>query len=207
MKPTASAFIPISPVSSKKKRLHSCNLFCMKKKESSGRNRDRNDAFSTSKTRWSQPLSWSKTPPITRVPHSSGSSAVDDDDGKSHSSDERPNTVLPELVAERMLRRMLTFAGVPFLMGVGAFAFFFVLRYRYNTIVLPSFVGYSTLGMFTVGLLGLSYGIMSTSWDAENPGSRLGWTEARNNFLRVYDGIMLARQSDRAESERESSRD
>ncbi|KAK4537943.1 hypothetical protein CDCA_CDCA15G3968 [Cyanidium caldarium] len=106
---------------------------------------------------------------------------------------------LPPVVADRMLRRMLAFGGVPFGAGIGAFAVFFVLRYRFDTVTLPGLVGYTTLGMFGLALLGLTYGIMSASWDADRGGSWHGWGELRLNYLRALDGVQRARQEERME--------
>ena len=42
----------------------------------------------------------------------------------------------------------------------------------------PIWVVYVTQAMmFGGGLLGISYGILSTSWDPRREGSKLGWTE------------------------------
>ena len=114
---------------------------------------------------------------------------------------EATSGTLPPVVADRMLRRMLAFGGVPFGAGIGAFAVFFVLRYRFDTVTLPGLVGYTTLGMFGLALLGLTYGIMSASWDADRGGSWHGWGELRLNYLRALDGVQRARQEERMEEQ------
>lgn len=100
--------------------------------------------------------------------------------------------VLPEVVSQRMFRRLLVLGGIPFSLFLAFFAAYAVLAFRFEIRVLPSVVAYSTLG--TVGLagIGLTYGIFSASWDADVEGSFLGWAEAQKNFLRAYDGVKTA---------------
>lgn len=51
-----------------------------------------------------------------------------------------------------------------------------------------------SLGLFALGVLGLSYGVLSASWDEEQTGSRLGWEEFRLNFGRMVAGWRDQRQ-------------
>jgi hypothetical protein len=41
------------------------------------------------------------------------------------------------------------------------------------------------MGFFGLGVLGLTYGVLSASWDEEHPGSTLGWAEFTTNFGRM----------------------
>lgn len=108
-----------------------------------------------------------------------------------------PNSgVLPEVVADRMLRRILTFAGIPFTLLFSFFAAYFVLKYKYDITVIPVVVAYSTLGTIFLATLGISYGIFSSSWDEADEGSTLGWTEATTNLVRAKDGLFGARQKE-----------
>ncbi|GAB0490273.1 hypothetical protein MMPV_001505 [Pyropia vietnamensis] len=114
--------------------------------------------------------------------------AVDDDGVRS------PNAgVLPQKVADRMGRRMAVLGGVPFFVGVAVFLVYFLLAYRFEVRVIPVFVGYSTLFTFGGALVGVTYGIMSASWDEEVEGSFWGWQEAKVNVLRARDGLATAR--------------
>jgi hypothetical protein len=92
---------------------------------------------------------------------------------------------------------MVAFAGVPFFLGIGAFGFFFLLKYKYDIVVIPPVVGYATLGLFGVSLFGLTYGIMSASWDPARVGTLLGWEEAQRNFISTVDGFWRARIQER----------
>jgi hypothetical protein len=42
-----------------------------------------------------------------------------------------------------------------------------------------------SMGFFGLGVLGLSYGLLSASWDETSPGSKLGWEEFNTNFGRM----------------------
>ncbi len=92
---------------------------------------------------------------------------------------------IPESVSNRMLRRMLAFSGIPTVLGVLTF---FVSYYLVvNQVVdLPSyFVLLVTLGCFGLGVVGLTYGVLSASWDEDRPGTWLGLDEFRTNFGRM----------------------
>lgn len=119
---------------------------------------------------------------------------------------------LPDIVAQRMLRRMLAFAGVPLALGLLCFSAFFVAKYRYDVTVLPTVVGYVTLSAWGAALVGLTYGILSASWDPDydaadehgdddNSGGRLGWRRARTNVARVADGLRRARRRELVQDE------
>ncbi|MBD2232144.1 PAM68 family protein [Phormidium tenue] len=100
-------------------------------------------------------------------------------------SSARAATAIPEVVSDRMLRRMLAFSGVP--TGLGILTFFVSYYLVVNQVVeLPSyFVLLITLGCFGLGVVGLTYGVLSASWDEERPGTRLGLDEFRLNFGRM----------------------
>jgi hypothetical protein len=84
-----------------------------------------------------------------------------------------------------MLRRMLVFSGIPTVLGVLTF---FVSYYLVaNQVVeLPSyFVLMATLGCFGLGVVGLTYGVLSASWDENRAGNLLGLDEFLVNFGRM----------------------
>ena len=92
---------------------------------------------------------------------------------------------IPEVVSRRMLRRMLAFSGIPTALGVVTFFASYFLLVN-NVVELPSyFVLFATLGCFGLGVLGLTYGVLSASWEEERPGHWLGWDEFQVNFGRM----------------------
>jgi hypothetical protein len=143
-----------------------------------------------SKTNSKRP-SWTDATGVTSTTRDPGSRLGSSPEPK------RAGHSLPLVVAERMQRRMVAFAGVPFFLGIGAFGFFFLLKYKYDIVVIPPVVGYATLGLFGVSLFGLTYGIMSASWDPARVGTLLGWEEAQRNFISTVDGFWRARIQER----------
>lgn len=94
-------------------------------------------------------------------------------------------TAIPAEVSDRMLRRMLVFSGVPTASGVLTFVVSYYLVVNQVVVLPPYFVLLLTLGCFGLGVVGLTYGVLSASWDEGRAGSRLGLDEFRINFGRV----------------------
>lgn len=109
-----------------------------------------------------------KSPPRSRAKASANSGAI------------------PEAVSRRMLRRMAVLSGTPVLLGVGIFFLAYYLQSRQIVDFPPVAVLLVTMGCFGLGVLGLTYGVLSASWDTE-PGSLLGLSEFKLNFSRVMD--------------------
>mmetsp|Transcript_10017 Transcript_10017/g.16752 ORF Transcript_10017/g.16752 Transcript_10017/m.16752 type:complete len:254 (+) Transcript_10017:81-842(+) len=112
---------------------------------------------------------------------------------------------VPELVADRMIRRIAVFFGVPVFGGLTIFVGAFFYSKKYDMVVPPAIIAYATQVPFVVGLLGITYGILSASWDNE-PGSALGIKEFKTNFKRIQDGLTRTRDTVemRSEIEKES---
>ncbi len=94
---------------------------------------------------------------------------------------------IPEVVSRRMVSRMAVCAGVPTLLGLATFPVSYVIvqQHWFN---LPNIVVVLvSLGWFGLGALGLSYGVLSASWDEAEVGSWLGFTEFRTNFGRILE--------------------
>lgn len=98
---------------------------------------------------------------------------------------DRPDTKIPEVVSQRMLKRMLAFSGIPTALGVAVFFVSYLLIVR-QIVDLPNVaVLLTSMGCFGLGVVGLSYGALSTSWDEMRPGSLLGMDEFQVNFGRL----------------------
>lgn len=93
---------------------------------------------------------------------------------------------IPEAVSRRMLRRMAVLSGMPVALGVGLFFLAYYLRSRGLVELPPIAVLLVTMGCFGLGVLGLTYGVLSASWDTE-PGGLVGLREFKLNFGRVMD--------------------
>ena len=100
---------------------------------------------------------------------------------------------IPEAVSRRMLRRMAILSLSPIAMGVGIFFLSYYLLSQQIVEFAPVVVLLTTMGCFGLGVLGLTYGVLSASWDDE-PGSLIGLDEFKLNFGRV----MNARRATKA---------
>lgn len=97
----------------------------------------------------------------------------------------KESMAIPDAVSKRMVRRMALLSGIPTALGISTFfvSYFLVknvgLKLPNVAVVLVS------MGFFGLGVLGLSYGVLSASWDEDIPGSLLGWKEFATNFGRM----------------------
>jgi hypothetical protein len=101
--------------------------------------------------------------------------------------------VIPEAVANRMARRIAIATGIPTLMGMGVFvgSYFLVSRQIYD--IPPGATLAASGGCFLLGLLGLSYGVLSASWEPQ-AGSLLGSEQVGLNLGRIRQSIAAMRQ-------------
>ena len=108
----------------------------------------------------------------------------------------RPDASIPEEVSRRMVKRMAFLCGVPTGLGVLTFvASYFIVTNELIELP-PVAVLLVSLGFFGLGVLGLSYGALSTSWE-EGPaqGSLLGVDEFKVNFGRMRQAWKDAKES------------
>ncbi len=103
-------------------------------------------------------------------------------------------SAIPEVVSKRMVRRMALFSGIPTGLGIISFFVFYWIVSR-DVLELPTTaVLLVTLGCFGLGVIGLSYGLLSASWEEERIGSWLGWEEFGINFDRMTAAWRESRQ-------------
>lgn len=92
---------------------------------------------------------------------------------------------IPDVISRRMVKRMAIFSGIPTLLGMSTFVVSYLIVSR-DWFELPTYaVLLVSLGWFGLGVLGLSYGALSASWDEETSGSRFGWSEFTTNWTRM----------------------
>ncbi len=104
---------------------------------------------------------------------------------QSRSAHSNRQGAIPEVVSRRMVKRMALFCGLPTLLGLATFPLSYVIVSQ-GWLELPNVaVLLVSMGGFGLGVLGLSYGALSASWDEDAGGSLLGWPEFRTNFGRV----------------------
>ena len=102
--------------------------------------------------------------------------------------------VIPDAVANRMARRIAIATGVPSLMGMGVFVASYVLVSRQILDIPPGATLAASGGCFLLGLVGLSYGVLSASWE-DKPGSLLGTEQLPLNIGRLKESIRAMRQN------------
>ncbi len=101
---------------------------------------------------------------------------------------------IPKVVSNRMARRMALFCGLPTALGMATFVVSYVIVSQ-GWLRLPTVaVVLTSMGFFGLGVLGLSYGVISASWDEEIVGSKLGWQEFRTNWGRMTSAWRSSRQ-------------
>jgi len=100
---------------------------------------------------------------------------------------------IPEVVSQRMISRIAVFCGIPTMLGICTF-FVSYLVVSNGLFDLPNTaVLLVSMGCFGLGVLGLSYGVLSASWDEEISGSTLGWEEFNTNFGRMREAWRAAK--------------
>ena len=100
---------------------------------------------------------------------------------------------IPKYVANRMARRIAFTTGIPTLSGMGVFIGSYFLISKGIAEISPTLTLVSSAFCFLLGLLGLSYGILSASWDY-NPGSFLGFENIKPNINRIKDAFKSNKQ-------------
>ena len=96
----------------------------------------------------------------------------------------KKESFIPKKVANRMARRIAFTTGIPTLLGMGVFVLSYLLITKGITDVSPTLTLISSAIFFLLGLLGLSYGILSASWE-EEPGSLLGLKNIGPNIKKM----------------------
>jgi len=114
-------------------------------------------------------------------------------------------TRIPDAVSQRMVRRMAIFSGVPSFMGMFTFiaAYFLISQNIYPD--LPNYAVVATSLLFLgLGVVGLSYGLLSASWDERSEGSLLGFEQFPDNFGRMKEAWKGARKASLAKRRAEA---
>ena len=113
--------------------------------------------------------------------------------GKSSSGPGAPRQrVIPDAVANRMARRIAIGTGIPTVMGMGVFIASYLLVSRSILDIPPALTLLSSGACFLLGVLGLSYGVLSASWE-DAPGSLLGLEQIGKNIERLRQSIRSMR--------------
>lgn len=97
---------------------------------------------------------------------------------------------LPQVVTDRMLKRVGIFCGTPLIFGfMTGPAFYYAKAVRHLDV--PSWVFFTaSTATFGAAVVGISYGVLSASWDPRREGSFWGGAEFRENVPIVVSTIM-----------------
>jgi hypothetical protein len=112
------------------------------------------------------------------IPSSSGKP------GSSNRSKPSNPQAIPPAVANRMARRVAIATGIPTVMGMASFIVSYLVVSRGLMDIPPAATLVTSGGFFLLGLLGLSYGVLSASWENE-PGTLLGLEQVSVNVSRL----------------------
>mmetsp|Transcript_611 Transcript_611/g.1134 ORF Transcript_611/g.1134 Transcript_611/m.1134 type:complete len:299 (-) Transcript_611:152-1048(-) len=103
--------------------------------------------------------------------------------------------VIPEKVAQRMGKRMLPFVGIPLIGSMASFVgFWYMATYR-DMEFQPALVATTSIVLLAVGLVGITYSIMSASWDPDREGSFFGTEEFSQNIDNIKTGLARSREN------------
>jgi len=97
----------------------------------------------------------------------------------------KEDRVIPEAVSKRMIKRMALLSGIPTALGVLTFVVSYVILTQTEFDLPHVAVVLVSMGFFGLGVLGLSYGVLSASWDENRVGTLLGWQDFTQNLGRT----------------------
>ena len=109
-------------------------------------------------------------------------------------SQAKQSSGIPKYVADRMARRIFFTAGIPTIMGMSVFVVSYIIVTRNIAEIPPSSTIAISALFFLLGLGGLSFGILSASWDKE-PGSFFGIENIPLNIERAKAAFKPATQN------------
>ncbi|PZD72852.1 hypothetical protein C1752_03303 [Acaryochloris thomasi RCC1774] len=100
---------------------------------------------------------------------------------------ENAQSAIPKVVSDRMVKRVLVISGIPSILAFGVFPFSYYASLQ-GWVSLPPFVTLAaSVTCLTLGLGGISYGVLSASWDEDIEGSAAGLKEFKLNLGRLKD--------------------
>jgi len=106
----------------------------------------------------------------------------------------RSSSGIPKYVAARMARRIFFTAGIPTIMGMSVFVVSYIIVTKNIAEIPPSSTIAISALFFLLGLAGLSFWILSASWDKE-PGSFFGIENIPMNIQRAKAAFKPATQN------------
>jgi Photosynthesis affected mutant 68 len=124
------------------------------------------------------------SPPVTRATSVTPNSISMKRNSKKNAP-QAQSVGIPEVVSRRMIKRMVIFSGIPTGLGLSSFVAAYFLLTNHVVDFPKVIVLLLTLGCFGLGVVGLSYGVLSSSWEEAEEGSFWGIQEFSINFGRM----------------------
>jgi hypothetical protein len=100
------------------------------------------------------------------------------------SAGQRSQQSIPPAVANRMARRIAVATGIPTVLGMASFIVSYLVVSRGLLEIPPVVTLVTSGGFFLLGVLGLSYGVLSASWE-DAAGTLLGLEQIGKNVSRL----------------------
>ena len=97
---------------------------------------------------------------------------------------------VPQIVTDRMLSRVVRFSGIPMVLGftTGPTYYYFA---KINTQEwLEPWMFFASTATFGLAFVGITYGVLSASWDPSREGSALGVDEFKMNIPILFQTIL-----------------
>ncbi len=101
---------------------------------------------------------------------------------------------IPKVVSQRMIRRVAGFCGVPTFLGIATLVASYLLAIYASITLPPIAVLLVNMGLFGLGVLGITYGVLSASWDEDRVGGLLGLSDFKTNWGRMVEVWRETRQ-------------
>ncbi len=105
---------------------------------------------------------------------------------------------IPDEINRRITRRAALFCGIPTGLGLTTFVVSYILVSKHILDLPTSAVVLLSMLFLGIGVLGLSYGAISASWDEGRVGSWWGYDEFRKNFGHLSEAWKSQQQIARA---------
>ena len=102
-------------------------------------------------------------------------------------SAKKSQSVIPQVVSNRMIKRALIFTGIPTVLSFAILPLSLVARNQELFDLPPTVVFAGSLGCLAIGFVGITFSLLSASWDEDVPGSLLGIRELKLNWSRFQE--------------------
>jgi Photosynthesis affected mutant 68 len=102
---------------------------------------------------------------------------------------------IPKVISDRMIRRVAYFSGIPTALGITTLVASYLLVAFAGIKLPPIAVLLLNMGFFGLGVVGITYGVLSTSWEIDRTGTLFGLGEFTTNWGRMVEGWRTTRQN------------